>query len=379
MYAKILLMTALLLTGQVYAQTSTTTTDTTVVKKKKKKKKPAEDTITTTTTTTTATATTTAIPTLEAKREETKVVPATVLTPAQEFIKYMKEHFSASYHGEYYFVRRDIDSLNSDDHDLKDFKVMHNPTVIYKPTPNWQVLATAEFKYTDQHDVSGATYPNTFYRALFTLTRKNILVEKDHGVTLDAGVGRRQFNNATFLDDKHMPVYSLGNERVFATVSKTYGKHSGSLFVQYLYNEPRQSKPTTFKHAVEIIPTLTLQLTSKLSYLFVDDFVLNTSKGQTYHDLSSSHDMTFGYLNYQWTDKVGTYLQLKYEHAESFNASRGADDGYEYYIGSSYAFTPKFTLTAEMGSDFAHSSDGRSFFSKKAHYPEFALYVDAAL
>ncbi len=390
MYAKILLMTALLVSGQVYAQSTTTpddsstssTTTTPVVKKKKKKKKAPKAVEAAAATNTTTAATTVTAPVETKKNEEVKRSVAETAkeeSTVEKVTKYLRDHFSASYHGENYFTRRDVDSENPDDHAIKDFSVLHNPTIIYKPTPNWQVLSTAEFKYTDAADHKDGTYINSFYRALFTLTRKNILTEKENGVGLEAGIGRRQFNTRTYLGRDGYPVLSKGNDRVFTTISKSYGKHSGSLFVQYLYNDPIRAKATTWKHSLEVIPTITLQLTDKLSYMFTDDIVLNTSTGATAHDISASHEMNVAYVNYQWTDKVNTYYQLKYYHTESFNAIRGKDDWFEHYAGIGYAFTPKLTVTGEIGSELFHHTVYQTFFSKKAHYPEFALYIDAAL
>ena len=174
MYAKILLMTAVLLTGQVYAQTTPSTTPA-VVAKKKKKTKPAQATAAAKNEVNSpAVAPVEGVKKEEGKKEEVKVVepagPATV-------IQYMKDHFAASYHGEYYLARRDINSAKEDDHKIQDLNIMHQPTVIYKPSPNWQILATAEFKYTD---IPGGAdgYPNAYYRSLFTVTRKKVLEEK---------------------------------------------------------------------------------------------------------------------------------------------------------------------------------------------------------
>lgn len=352
MYAKIVLTTAaILLSGQVYAQSTTTPS----TSKKKNEK-------------------TTATQTAEVKKE---TAPAVAVTPveapagiSERTFKYMKEHFSASYHGEYYFVRRDALSLNEDDKDIQDIKIMHNPTLIYKPTKNWQALATAEFKYSDV-DGLNTSYPNKFFRSLFTLTRKNILIEKENGLQLDAGIGRRQFNTGI------SQLSSYGNNRLFTTLTK--GK--GSLFVQYLQNDYKHPSVTTWKHGFEFVPTYTFQLSERLTWLFNDDIILNLP----HHDNTArgyylTHEMNVGYINYQWTDKVGTYFQFKYYHTEDFTKDpQTQDDFFEYYIGSSYSFTPKATLTAEVGSEIFHARDKRDFFSEKLKYPEFALYLDVAL
>jgi len=374
MYAKILLMTAVLLSGQVYAQATGAQTTTTKKEKTKKKKAVPGATATTTEAQTTTTTAPAATPAPEVKPEEKKAEPAVQLTTTQQVLQYMKDHFSANYHGEYYFQRRMDDYLsthNADDKDIQDIRYMHNPTVIYKPTKNWQILATSEFKYTDAP--ARGSFVNDYYRSLFTVTRKGILNEKEYGFNLDAGVGRRDFNT-------RVAGASYGNYRAFTTISKNYGKHNGSLFVQYLYNDPRNvTSATQWKHGLELIPTINLQLTDKLSYLFNDDIVINSSYLDTNpRDFYVSHEMNLAYVNYQWTDKISTYYQLKYYHTEDF--SRGPkDDFMEHYAGVGYAVTPKITITAEVGNEIIHAYDGRDFFGSKAAYPEFALYLDAAL
>lgn len=292
----------------------------------------------------------------------------------QEVLKYMKENFSASYHGEYYFVRRDAPSVDKKNESIQDIKIMHNPTIIYKPTKNWQALATAEFKYSDV-DGLDTSFPNTFFRSLFTLTRKNILTEKENGIQLDAGIGRRQFNTGIEA------LGSYGNNRVFSTISKTFNKHKGSVFVQYLHNDYKHPRPTTWKHGLELIPTINLQLTEKLTWLINDDIVINLPlHDNTARDVSISHEMNVGYVNYQWNDKIGTYYQVKYYHDENFTKDPETEkDWFEHYLGMSYAFTPKATLTAEVGSEIFRSKDGQDVLTKKVKYPEFALYFDVSI
>ncbi|MFA6238433.1 MAG: hypothetical protein WC635_13955 [Bacteriovorax sp.] len=350
MYAKTVLMTAaILLSGHVYAQSTTAPSAKATTKKKDEK-------------------------VVEAKKE---IAPATaVITPTpssskvSDVIKYMREKFSASYHGEYYLVRRDALSPLRKENDIQDIKIMHNPTVIYKPTKDWQVLATSEFKYSDV-DGLDTSFPNTFFRALFTLTRKNILSEKIHGLTMDAGIGRRQFNTGIAA------LSSYGNNRVFTTLTK--GK--GSLFVQYLQNDYKHPSATTWKHSAELIPTYTFQLSEKMTWLINDDIVINTPHhDNTARSFSITHEMNVGYINYQWNDKDGTYFQLKYYHSENFTkAPQSKDDYFEYYIGWSHSFSPKATLTGEIGTEMFHARDGKDFLSEKFKYPELALYMDFSL
>jgi hypothetical protein len=379
-------MTAVLLSSQAFAQTTSTAgaqaTSTTKEKTKAKKKKKAVPGATSTEAqaTTATTPVTSQAPEVkpEEKKEQAPVAAAAAqLSTAEKTLQYMKEHFSASYHGEYYFQRRMDLYLSGGpvtDKDIQDIKYMHNPTVVYKPTKDWQVMTTAEFKYTDAPAAVAGSFVNDYYRALVTVTRKNILTEKDHGIQLDAGIGRRDFNT-------RVAKASYGNDRAFTTISKTFGKNNGSLFVQYLFNDPRTIAATQWKHGLELIPTINLQLTDKLSYLFNDDIVINSSYVDTNpRDFYISHEMNLGYVNYQWTDKISTYYQLKYYHTEDFtNAFQSKDDFMEHYAGIGYAVTPKITVTAEVGNEIIHAHDKRDFFGSKAKYPEFALYLDAAL
>jgi len=300
-----------------------------------------------------------------------------------EALDYIAKHFSASYHGEFYGTRRDINSENKEERKIKDFKMLHSPTIVYKPTDNWQALATAEFKFSDlEADQVGAGYPNAFYRGLFTLTRKNILEEKTHGVKLDLGIGRRQFNTgANQRMDGKFALPSYGNNRAFATLSKTLGKADTSLFVQYLHNDFKKSSASTWKHSIELIPTINIPITSNLTYFFNDDIVMNTAQSnEAERSTSITHEMNVGVLTYQVNDKISTYYQLKYLHNESFKAgAENKDDSFENYAGVTYAFTPKQSVTFELGNELARARDGRDGFSKNVAYPELALYVDLAI
>lgn len=307
----------------------------------------------------------------EAKKTETPAASNGVLG-------YIKDKFSASYHGEFYFVRRDITSANKDDHDLQDFNVMHNPTIIYRPFTNWKLLATSEFKYTDT-EPAAAPYPDRHYRSLILITRENILTQKDNGIKLDAGIGRRIF------DRLGLPS-TYGNSRVNVTVSrKVNDKLSVSSLVQYLANDPAKGQigATTWKHSLELIPTVNYQITDKLSYFFNDDFIINTAWfNNSPNEVTISHEMNVGVFSYQFTDAQSAYFQLKYLHTEDFRNAPGNprpnSDYFDYYIGYTYAITPKFSVTPEIGSTLFKARDGRDFFAKNVEYPELALYVDAS-
>lgn len=290
---------------------------------------------------------------------------------------YIKSHFSASYHGEYYFTRKDVTSANEDDHAIQDLKIMHNPTIIYRPVTNWKILATSEFKYTDAE--AKGSFINRHYRSLVLVTRENVLTQKDNGLKMDLGFGRRIF------DRNHGAQSSYGNSRVNASLSKKFGdKLSTSMLAQYLANDPAKGKITnkTWKHSVELIPSFTYQITDKITYFFNDDIVFNTPwQNDTARDFDMSHEMNIGYVSYQFNDKNSSYFQFKYLHFSSapFQEATGANDWFEYYIGHTYSFTPKLSLTGEVGSKIIGAHDGRDFFANEVKYPEFALYLDYAL
>lgn len=292
---------------------------------------------------------------------------------------YLKSHFSASYHGEYYLTRRDIKSKNEDDHDIQDLKIMHVPTIIYRPITNWRILATSEFKYSDVPEDKRGSYINRHYRSLVLITRENILTEKEHGVKMDVGIGRRIFDR----QKGQFPVY--GNNRVNASFSKKMSdKLSTSLFAQYLANDPAKGAidANTWKHSLEFIPSFTYQITDKISYFFNDDFIINTPwHNDTETNIDISHEMNIGVVSYTFNDKNTAYFQLKYLHTSGnpfANASKKSDY-FDYYIGHTYSFTPKISLTGEIGSTAFRAKDGRDFFAKDIKYPELAFYLDMAL
>jgi len=308
---------------------------------------------------------------------------ATLSDWSSSILNYTKTHFSASYHGEVYGVRRDVENEDTSKRNINDLKIMHNPTLIYKPTENWQVLSTAEFKFSDQpNDKAGADYPNSFYTGQLTLTRKNILTEKENGLQLDAGIGRRQFNTGSNQrTDGSYPLASYGYNHAFTTVSKILGKASTSLYLQYLNNDYKVATAKTWKHRVEVVPTINVPITSQLSYLFNDDITIKTPKyNDTARSLMVVHDMNVGVLTYQFNDKVSSYYQLKYLHTENFTRDFQSEvDSFSNYIGTSYSFNPKSTVTLETGTELAHARDGRKGFSKNVIYPELALYLDFAI
>lgn len=314
----------------------------------------------------------------ETKKEEKKeVTDLSNQNFAYTAFDYIKKTMTFSYHGEYYFTRPDITSTDKDQHDISDARIMHNPTIVYRPTDKWRFLATAEYKYTDA--LVKGSFPNTYYRSLFSATREKIMTEKEDGMGVSVGIARRNFN-------EHVAP-SYGNNRINTTLTKTFaGKHPASLLIQYLHNDPIAEKlkinpsVSTWRNGYNLLPTITFQITDKLSWLFNDDFIINTPfNANTPNDYTISHDMNIAYINYAWNDNHATYFQLKYVHTDSFEAVRDSSDDLSYFIGHTVAFTPKFSVTGEIGSNMFINSDGRDFFSENIKFPELALYLDIAI
>ncbi len=280
------------------------------------------------------------------------------------------KYVTLNYHGEYYFVRRDITSANEDDHDIQDLSIMHNPSIIIKPFKNWKFSASSEFKYSDAIPLP-ATFRNRHQRSLFTLTHENLLTQAENGVKLDMAIARR-------LNDRIAAPTNYGNTRFNVKLSKKFNdKLDTNIVIQYLYNDPYKISAATWKHGFNLLPYVSYQITDKLSYLFTDDFIIYTPRySNTKNDIMISHDMNLAYLTYQFTGSQSAYFQFKYLREPTFAAS--ANDYFSYYIGYSYSVTPKFTLTPEIGSKMFQSRDGKSFFAKDMKYPELALYIDAS-
>ena len=290
---------------------------------------------------------------------------------AYTMFDYIKKKFTVSYHGEFYGTRPDATSTNEDERHIQDLRIMHSPTITYRPIENWRLLVNSEFKYTDA--TARQTFVNRHYRSLVQLTREKILTEKANGIGLSAAITRR------IIDRINAPFNrNYGNSRASVTLSKTWmEKHSSSLVVQYLNNDIAVHTRESWRHGYNLIPTITFQLTDKITWLFNDDFSVNTPwENDTANSYTIIHDMNIGYITYQWDDKNGTYFQMKYLHQDAFGQTRNSSDTFDYYIGHSYSFTPKFTVTGEIGSNAFSSSDGKSFFSEYIKYPEVALYID---
>ena len=88
---------------------------------------------------------------------------------------------------------------------------------------------------------------------------------------------------------------------------------------------------------------------------------------------------------YTFNDKFAPYYQVKYYHSSSFDDfnSKGEDtkndDYFEHYIGLTYTHNAHASATLELGSELFHARDGKNFLSKKASYPEAAIYLDFSI
>jgi hypothetical protein len=301
--------------------------------------------------------------------------------PADSKPKTWKDKLILSYHGEFGIVRQDSNIANRGQYgnaegDLKDFTHFHNPTLGYKLTDTLTLSSSYEFRYADH--TGRPKFTNRFYRALLSLSKSKILTEQEYGFQLDAGIARRYF-------DRISNRTTYGNDRVNVTLTKNWGNNNASLFVQYLANDPKNVTSTeTWRRGYEFIPTVNLQLTDKLSFTATDDINFNTPwyGNVNYNkEFTMSHEFNFGVFTYKHNDIVSSYLQLKYNYADTgFNntGDRMTSEDYDYYVGVAYSVTPKITLTGEMGSVLFETHDKKSGFSNKATKPEFTLYVDAA-
>lgn len=294
-------------------------------------------------------------------------------TVAQKTLKFVKDRFTLSYYGEYYSAR---DAEN----ELESINMIHTPSLTYKVADNWKFKASGDFRMNTRGESTG-TYPNQYYRALYSITRENILTESEHGIKLNVGVARRQFS-------QHVTATTYGNWRITAEVNKALSSRVNlNVYSLYLFNDYKKAaigNKNTYKHALEFIPVLTVQLTDKLSFMAYDDFTVNFAKyrgqGQNFYWL---HDLTPAMFTYQYNDVHSTYLQFKYFHNTGGQAysktGRDRTDIYSAYIGHTLQVTPKISITPEVGSTLFQSKDGRNGLSQNAKYVYLALYISARL
>lgn len=284
---------------------------------------------------------------------------------------FIKDKIELSYHGEYAFVHGATNQLT-------DHNFLHIPTLGFKFAKDWKFTASAEFKYTDSDTPK---YPNRFYRALYSISRENLLTEKEHGIKLDSGVARRVFDRRT------MPG-TFGNDRVFINLSRGIpggiGKNTASLLAQYLFNDPKNLDANTWKHGVELIPAVNLVFTDKFTFSLQDDINYNSSYYTNNPKKYSIAHEAYSTFTYKKSDFVSPYFQFKYVHGDGYAATSTKanpagtplmSDTLLYYIGAGYSMTPKLSLTPEIGTEIFTSSD-RKDLSDRFKYVDFTFYVD---
>ncbi len=304
----------------------------------------------------------------EVKKEEPKKEEPKKEEPKKDMT--FLERFSLNYHGEFGFLRDSND-------DITHYQSLQNPSIGYKILKNLSFTSSLEWRMTDKPS-NGVYNANRFYRALFSLSLTNVLTEKEDGFRLDLGVARR------YLDRSHPSgLKTYGNNRYNFTVSKSWGENNGSLFVQYLENDPKTLSGTsaandnTWRRTVELIPTVNLQLTDKLSFTSTDDINYTWAWFSGHpNDTSLTHEWSFAVFTYRFSDIVSSYLQLKYNHITDFTSNDNTDN-FEYYIGTSYSVTPKLTVTGEIGAEFMNNTDTKTF-SDRTLKPEVFVYIDAS-
>lgn len=309
--------------------------------------------------------------------EPTQPTKAKTVTTSNPFLdavkavnKYQKETMDLYYHGEFYLKHHSPDDP-SVDHDLRDFSTLQMPTFIYKFKKNWKFSGLGEFKYSD-YEAPG--FPNRFYRGLFTITHENILKEKENGVKLDIGIGRRVF------DRKSVPG-TFGNTRLVTTWSKTFNPQlSGNMLAQYLYNDPKNTSAATWKHGVEMVPSFSYTINDKFSFSFQDDINLNTPwKNDTLRSYAITHE-AYSTLTYKHSDKINPYFQFHYLHGDDYTSAAGyKTDSLDYFLGCGFTIGQKLNITPEIGHLLFTDSDHRMFvemLDEMLKTPDLAIYVD---
>lgn len=353
MRVKILLTAAtILLSTQVHAQSAAVPVVKTTKKEKKKNKNTAAVPAVT------AAPTVVTAPAVEVKKEEVK--------PEAVAPSYLKEKLKLSFHAEIGLSHEEIKQTTPK---------LDNITQFYVPTIGWNfrkdisISTSNEFKYASTDGT--ADFPNGFYRGLVTLTKSDILTEKENGIKLNLGVARR-YNNPRAIPTTY------GNSRLIATVSKTFRNANFNMQSLYLYNDPKTISAKTSKHIFEFIPDVTFKLTDKLSFEFYNDINIITAwQSGTAHN-AKLVDESYGVLTYEFNDKYNAHAQYHYLHNEDYTEeSYARTDTLGYAIGAGMTVAKNTNLMLEMGSDFLASNDNKTFADTWKR-PDFTLYFDWA-
>jgi hypothetical protein len=303
----------------------------------------------------------------EAKKEE----------KPYSFLNY-KDNLVLALHTEHYLDNEIHDEASTSERGsgkLQHLSQFYMPVVGYKIYKNLSLVDTLEFKGSRHGRV---LYPSNgkfdYFRSLVGLTLSNVLTEKEYGVQVDLGLARRLYNTTLVPTTR-------GNNRINIKGTKNWGNNNFSLFAQYLRNDyPVATESNkTWDYTIELIPTLNLELTSKLSFTATDDFNISHAKRSSNPNSSAmSHELSFAIFTYKFNDNYSTYAQFKYNHAEDFTAKTlDLKTNFEYYLGAIYNFNPKTMITGEISSDFLASNDGQ-VISKGVFKPRLGVFFDVA-
>ena len=287
-------------------------------------------------------------------------------TVPKEDYAYIKEKLKLSLHTEF-GVSHQSENQKSPNK-LNDFTQFYLPSIGWNFKKDFFLLVSSEIKYAS---VDGtAKFPNRFYRGLISLTKSEILSEKDDGVKLNLGVARRYFDQISY------PV-AYGNTRIIVTLAKTMGITSLVLPVTYLQNDPKDTTDLElWRHTLELTPDLSFKITDKLTLSINDDFLYITPwNNKTLKKSAFTHD-SYGTASYQFTDMFSSTGQFHYVHNQIFNANDSSDT-LGFLVSSGVNTTKNTSISLEMGSVFFESSDQKTLASSW-NKPDFTVYFDWA-
>lgn len=293
---------------------------------------------------------------------QSATVDAKAVPKLKEDHAYLKEKLKLSLHAEFGLAHTGAsDKLNN-------FTQFYLPTIGWNFKKDFSLTASSEIKYASIDGTAG--FPNRFYRSLITLTRSEVLSEKDDGVKLNLGFARRYFDQISY------PA-AYGNTRLIATFSKTIGNASLFIPVTYLQNDPKLTVDLgTWRHTLELTPDLSFKISDKLSLSINDDFLFTTPWNKNTVNRSTIGHESYGTANYQFSDMYSGYVQYHYVHSESFENNETSDNlGYILATGVNVAKNTSVSL--EMGSVLFASSD-KKIIADTWNKPNFTVLFDWA-
>ena len=293
------------------------------------------------------------------------VASETDALPREDYV-YLKEKLKLSLHAEF--------GLSHETESQKEPNKLNNFTQFYLPSIGWNfkkdfsLVASSELKYASVDGTGG--FPNRYYRGLITLTKSEVLSEKDDGVKLNIAFARRYFDQISFPS-------AYGNSRFIAIFGKTIGRASLLLPITYLQNDPKSTANLElWRHTLELTPDLNFKVSDKLTLGINDDLLITTPwDNSTLHKTTINHE-SYGTATYQFTDMFSGYGQYHYVHTQNFNDNESTDS-LGYLVGAGVNTAKNTTVTFEMGSVLLASSD-RKTFAQSWNKPDFTVYFDWA-